>query len=73
MTQTALILNQSQAAAAYSAMCALNNVSGYLDTVMRGVRVKEHANGVIQITSKGRSEDYDNQSAFATAYDLQQG
>ena len=64
------ILNQSQAEAIYSAMCTLNNVSGYLNAVMHGIRVTEHANGVIQIISKDRSEDYRNQAAFAAAYGL---
>lgn len=67
---SAKILNKSQAEAVYSAMCELNNVSGYIDAVLQGVRVKEHANGVVQITKKGESEDYSNQSAFATAYGL---
>lgn len=64
------LLTRAQADAVYSAMCALNNVSGYLDAVMQGIRVKEHANGVVQITRKGASEDYASQIAFATAYEL---
>lgn len=71
MNAAAKILTTSQADAVYSAMCELNNVSGYLDAVIQGIRVKEHANGAVQITSKGKSEDYANQSAFATAYGVQ--
>lgn len=68
--QQALILTAAQAQAVYSAMCALDNVRGRLDIVMRDVRVKEYANAVILITSKGMSEDHSNQAAFAAAYGL---
>ncbi len=65
------ILNKSQAEAVYSAMCALNNVSGRVDAQMPSGRVVEGANGVILVTAYGRpSEDYGNQAAFATAYGL---
>ena len=68
--QQALILIHTQAQAVYSAMRALDNVRGRLDIVMRGVRVKEYANYVILITSKGVNEDHSNQAAFAAAYGL---
>ena len=78
------ILNQAQAEAVYSAMCHLNNVGGTLAATMN-----EHAEGtflkVWENTSEGvrvmeckaftllRNETHRNQSAFATAYGLQQG
>lgn len=69
-----MILNQSQAEAVYSAMCALGNVSGRVDAQMPSGRVVEGANGVILVTAYGKpSEDYGNQSAFATAYGLVHG
>lgn len=81
-----LILTPAQAEAVYSAMCALNNVSGaQLQTVIPAttgaVRVREMPSGTIAIEYLLRSqapdglwlETYDNQSAFATAYGLQQG
>lgn len=68
------ILNQAQADALYNAMCHLNNVCGRIEVSLRNCRVQEYANGSIRIsTSRGRVEMYDNQSAFATAYGLQQG
>lgn len=78
---TALILNQSQAEAVYSAMCALNNVSARLDCFFWGEAI--HARElpdcriVIHQTLPGRPaaepEIHADQSAFATAYSLQQG
>lgn len=80
-----LILNQAQAEAVYSAMCALNNVGHTflranfeaphgrrinVSETCEGVAVRLHAyqgNPVEQIES---GEDYDDQSAFATAYGL---
>ena len=68
---TARILNQAQAEAVYSAMCALNNVSGRVDAQMPSGRVVEGANGVILVIAYGKPlEDYGNQAAFATAYGL---
>lgn len=68
------ILNQAQAEAVYSAMCALNNIGGQLSQVRAGfVRVVEHGAGHFVVSDeRGRleSEVYDNQSAFATAYGL---
>ena len=55
----------------YNAMCTLNSVNGRVDVQMPSGRVVEGANGVILVTAFGRpSEDYANQAAFATAYDL---
>lgn len=74
----ALILNQSQAEAVYSAMCALNNVKGYGMVGMpvprdSDVQVRWESSGAVEV-SKGRHlgkrEQYANQSAFATAYGL---
>ena len=70
-----MILTQAQAEAVYSAMCSLNNVSGRIDAhISSAGRVVECANGVVLVTAYGKqSEDYSSQSAFATAYGLQQG
>ena len=72
MNAAAKILTTSQADAVYSAMCALNSVSGRVDARMPSGRVVEGANGVILVTAYGMpSEDYGNQAAFATAYGVQ--
>lgn len=73
----ALILNQAQAEAVYSAMCALNNVGGRVFATMGDQRVTE-ANGAVTVSEYQEGqwepcERYDSQSAFATAYGLQQG
>lgn len=73
-----LILNQAQAEAVYSAMCALNNVGGRLVCIVQeAAEVSEAASGSIfvrrQNASFGANEHYEDQSAFATAYGLQQG
>lgn len=72
-----LILNQAQAEAVYSAMCHLNNVGGALSAVYPGgVRVEETYGGAVQVWTlreSQKTEHYINQSAFATAYGLQQG
>lgn len=78
-----LILNQSQAEAVYSAMCALNNVSGRIDASMpagggTGARVRETIDGSILVAGEFRGEAhggpwkeiYADQNAFATAYGL---
>mgnify|MGYP000867219322 CR=1 FL=1 len=84
-----LILTKSQAEAVYSAMCALNNVNGIgfgvaFNEQASRVGVREFAdtgrvlverfafqgNPVEQIEAV---ESYADQSAFATAYGLQQG
>lgn len=75
-----LILTTAQAEAAYSAMCALNNISMRLDgCVGDGIRMHEDENGEVFVFETraghtgGLREEYENQSAFATAYGLQQG
>ena len=68
---------QAQAEAVYSAMCTLNNVGGRVFATMGDQRVTE-ANGCITVFEylEGQwelGERYVSQSAFATAYGLQQG
>lgn len=80
-----MILNQSQAEAVYSAMCALNNVNGRLHARMSGryegsiVHCVEQSGGRGQLqiywgdpsgNPHGLAEHYPNQAAFATAYGL---
>lgn len=80
-----MILNQAQAEAVYSAMCALNNVSANRGVELRFVGgndgdynrygVKEEADGEVTVYVGpgilGRErEDYANQAAFASAYGL---
>ena len=77
------ILNKTQAEAVYSAMCALNNVGARVkatigDLSIEGVNVFEMMSGEVNIAMVGDydvldSETYADQSAFATAYGLQQG
>lgn len=77
-----MILNQSQAAAVYSAMCALNNVSGRIkaqfgDVSDDGVNVFEELDGSVNVVRVRHydvleAERYASQAAFATAYGLQQ-
>lgn len=78
------ILNQSQAEAVYSAMCALNNVGGRIAATVAVVDVGTHVNvyetssGIVFVTKvcdfdRVDSEEYESQAAFATAYGLQQG
>lgn len=74
------ILNQSQAEAVYSAMCALNNVAAdkgaasFESGRMNGIYVNWQTHVVaIQVGVVGPSEYYADQAAFATAYGLQQG
>lgn len=80
---TARILNQAQAEAVYSAMCAMNNVGGRIDAAMpagggTGARVRETVHGQILVAGEFRGEAhggpwkelYDNQHAFANAYGL---
>lgn len=77
----ALILNQAQAEAVYSAMCALNNVGGRICTELQDrygneIRVLESWDGVTVTLNTGgivRERDsitYADQHAFATAYGL---
>lgn len=82
-----MILNQSQAEAVYTAMCALNNVSGTIKVTLplgRGnatardcIRVFED-DGMVKVNRIedfviDRHEVYDNQAAFVTAYGLDHG
>lgn len=81
------ILNQSQAEAVYSAMCHLNNVScARFQSVFLGkcpmnrstrTEVELLLTGDVVIEMAGLNiahrEHYADQSAFATAYGLQQG
>lgn len=73
----ALILNQSQAEAVYSAMCAMNEVGGKIDRIdLEGseVRVRENTAGRVFVESMERGEEaYFDQSDFATAYGLDHG
>lgn len=68
----ALILNQSQAEAVYSAMCALNNVGGFCGdiTLSGGLRVQWLRSVTVRDGLSGPREEYPNQAAFATAYGL---
>lgn len=75
-----MILNQSQAAAVYSAMCALNNVSGRIkaqfgDVSDDGVNVFEELDGSVNVVRVRHydvleAEHYASQAAFAAAYGL---
>lgn len=78
------ILNQPQAEAVYSAMCHLNNVGARVDAFLDKVfHAREMADGRVVIhivpnvtfpgSHNAEPEVYENQSAFATAYGLQQG
>lgn len=69
----ASILNSGQAEAVYSAMCHLNNVSGLLNAAFSGITVVEYSNGVVLVVKGDNREEFASQSAFATAYSLQQG
>ena len=71
-----LILNQAQAEAAYSAMCALNNVGSVSSefNLPNGAWVQVRADGAVSIAPEARFanwERYVDQNAFATAYGLQ--
>lgn len=74
------ILKQSEAEAIYSAMCALNNVSGKIkatfgDVSDHGINVFEEVGGEVNVVAVCRydvieAERYENQSRFAAAYDI---
>lgn len=68
----ALILNQAQAEAVYSAMCALNNVGGIEGdlTLNEGLRVQWLECVTVRDGLFGPREEYADQSDFATAYGL---
>lgn len=82
---TTKILNQSQAEAVYSAMCHLNNVGAVSPRINfpskpgKRVAVEQRNDGRVIVTifstnqKDDEREDYYSQSAFATAYGLQQG
>ena len=66
-----MILNQAQAEAVYSAMCALNNVDGTVGTIrFRLAWVQTDFSGEIAVHGTTDDEVYPNQAAFATAYGL---
>lgn len=74
-----MILNQAQAEAVYSAMCAFNNI-GVSDghVAIAGARAQEdvrvnwdHSVAVGVGAMGGKREDYETQAAFAAAYSLQ--
>lgn len=68
------LLNQSQAEAVYSAMCALNNVGGLVDARMENRRVIERSIGIwVYELLEGEwepGERYASQAEFAAAYGL---
>lgn len=74
-----MILTKAQAEAVYSAMCHLNNVGMRIGaTLDGGVRVIEVPGGAVHVRrfiggEWASGELYGDQSAFATAYGLQQG
>lgn len=79
---TAKILTQAQAEAVYSAMCALNNVGAKIKASVppsaddgKWLFIEECADsGQITLTQGlRRVACHANQTAFATAYGLQQG
>lgn len=80
-----MILNQSQAEAVYSAMCALNNVGARATRIAvpgkdgdDDAAVVERPDGAVVVLGILGSIPFDeeihaSQSAFAAAYGLQQG
>lgn len=69
-----MILNQSQAEAVYSAMCALNNIAARAQRLYlpNDVEVVENIAGAVQIQNipDGTGEYFSSQAAFAAAYNL---
>lgn len=74
-----MILNQAQAEAVYSAMCALNNVGGLVAIDMNSgdLRVQQHhTSGKVCVTDlspaprRPNFESHASQAAFAYAYGL---
>lgn len=72
-----MILNQSQAEAVYSAMCALNNVGAKLHASLyeRAQRIDiREAGGFVCVEVDGqRREVFESHDVFAATYGLQQG
>ena len=76
----AQILTKAQAEAAYSAMCALNNVNALISAFIRTdsgkfIEIHDEGSGIAlwskEIDLPGK-ETHASQSAFAAAYGLQQ-
>lgn len=80
-----MILNQSQAEAVYSAMCALRSITAIEDGISlrvplmingeyEWVKIDETDRDVIRVAvaHTNREEHHAGQAAFATAYGLQQ-
>ena len=69
-----MILNQSQAEAVYSAMCALNNVGNVSSefNLPNDIWVASTSSGVMVVprVHGAAIEQYSNQAAFAVAYGL---
>lgn len=70
-----MILNPSQAEAVYSALCALNNVSGLSMevTLPSDIEVRFGEGGGVAVSSRAvgaNPERYATQAAFAAAYNL---
>ena len=68
-----MILNPTQAAAVYSAMCVLNNVHiRACDLRFGNAIIQLDFNGTVRVmgTAVVDDERYDDQAAFATAYNL---
>jgi hypothetical protein len=67
------ILNQSQAEAVYSAMCALNNIGGSISALIGSIRVEETYSGKIQVwgvRNIDAPDSFNSQADFAKAYGL---
>lgn len=70
-----MILNQSQAEAVYSAMCALNNVGNVSSefNLPNDIWVASTSSGGVMVVPRVHGaaiEQYSNQAAFAVAYGL---
>lgn len=75
-----MILNQSQAEAIYSAMCAMNNVGGRIavnfdEDKAESINIFEKADGTVSVWQRNyglthNDETHTSQAAFATAYGL---
>lgn len=78
-----MILNPEQARAVYDAMCAMNNVGGFLRTSFEETRgqqgtrqyrrmfaVEDIGDKIVISQGLRTVEEHDSQAAFAEAYDL---